>query len=89
MNSTKSAEKPQETSASANTLEDVVQLLRKTLGELVREVTVVTGAEDILISGVVLDEARVYERELLPMDHIIISLAGLETQYPAGVHELE
>jgi len=89
MNSTNSAEKPPATSAKANTLEDVVWLLRKTLGELAREVTVVTGAEDILISGVVLDEARVYERELLPMDHIIISLAGLETQYPAGVHELE
>ena len=72
------------------TLEDVIELLKtSTFGSVIKEIITVIDADDVQVSGVVLSEKKVYERELLPMDHIIISIAGLRSDLPRGIYELD
>ena len=91
MNSTKNANEPLvKSESSAPSLEDVIAYLKASpWGNIIREFTTIIDADDVQLSGVVLSEKKVYERELLPMDHIVISLAGLRSDLPRGIHETD
>lgn len=91
MNNIKNENAPAVTSESSiQSLEQAIEFLRASpLGEFIKEIVTIIEADDVQVSGVVLVERKVYERELLPMDHIIISVAGLHSALPPGVRELE
>lgn len=91
MNSTKQESKPLvKSESSIQNLEQAIEYLKASpLGNIIREIVTVIDADDVQLSGVVLSEKKVYERELLPMDHIVISLVGLRSDLPRGIHELD
>lgn len=91
MNSTKQENKPlAKSESSIQNLEQAIEFLKGSpLGNIIREIVTVIDADDVQLSGVVLSEKKVYERELLPMDHIVISLVGLRSDLPRGIHELD
>lgn len=91
MNSTKQENKqPVKSESRIQNLEDAIEFLKASpLGNIIKEIVTVIDADDVQISGVVLSEKKLYERELLPTDHIVISLAGLRSDLPRGIHETD
>lgn len=91
MQNTKQESKPPVKSENSTpSLEDVIGFLKASpWGNIIREIVTVIDADDVQLSGVVLSEKKVYEREMLPMDHIVISLAGLRSDLPRGIHEMD